>query len=329
MPIIETLITKPDGSVYMNPLRPYVRGNFIAPSANNYPVAIAAQSGINAGKTAPITFEASQDGTTEILGLMGENSAADNADVVARQSVIIEDMGWRRKLMNRDILCKHVFGTAQNPFFLMESIFLQPQQTLQSTFFNNSTAGAASWYFNGHGRKYQNTLQTNREGRKFIEDNYERKAYLYPYWLTSDIPITLAAAGSKTVFFKITDDMDFVAFKFMLDFITTGVAGDVVQGVSVQLFDPTTDKPMQNSPRTGRCQFGTGTFPFLTQGWLMQPRTILKAVFTNLVTDQETEVFPTFHGVARYRGKANFAQDAGVRPVEQGPTHDTIRTAVQ
>jgi hypothetical protein len=211
----------------------------------------------------------------------------------------------------------------------MESLMLQPQQIMQYQFFNNSTAGEASWYFNPTGRKFQNTINSYKEGRVFMEENYARKAYLYPYWLTTDVAVTLSAGGTATVFMTVTDDMEFVGFNWMKTFISTGVEGDTEQGFSFQIIDPTTKRPLQNSPRVGGCQAGTAEFPFQTGGLIWNPRTTMQVILTNLITDQATEVFLTVHGVAKFRGAAPFAANAGVRPVERGPTQNSIRTAVR
>jgi hypothetical protein len=97
MAIIKSLVVDPSGAVYLNKLRPYVKGNILTPSAANYPLSVAAMSGINPGKSAPIAIESPQDGTSEILALTGAQGSAVDSDVARRFSVIITDAAifWR------------------------------------------------------------------------------------------------------------------------------------------------------------------------------------------------------------------------------------------
>ena len=54
------------------------------------------------------------------------------ADVRDRMFCTIEDQAWRRMLMNRDVPVRHVFGDAQKPLFMKESILLETDQTPSS-----------------------------------------------------------------------------------------------------------------------------------------------------------------------------------------------------
>jgi hypothetical protein len=313
------LITKPNGEVFLNELRRYVKGCIVAPDASVYPVATPAKVGSNPGQSPQIFFQGSQDSFQELYALMGRHGASDDADVTRRLTVKLFSNTFNRFYMNRDILVDHVFGTGQKPFNLIESIFHDNMQTTQLQFFNNSTAGTSAFYPNADAGKMQSVALSYQQADKMINSLRRRKAYLYPYWLSPTEAISVAASGTYTALIQIPETLRFTAFAIMARAITTGVAGDTNQVATYQLFDPTTQRPLQNSPVSFGCGTGDAQLPFMLPcGWLMHPRTTLQIVFNNLITDQATEIFFTIFGVAQSTSPATFARDNPVNQVGRG-----------
>lgn len=291
--------------VYLNDLKRYVKGGFISADTTQTPVVIAAAASAAAPTpSAPVIWESPSDANTELFSITGAHNTGVLADVQNRMTVFITDTAYRRRLSNRDILVNHIFGSNLAPFFLRESLFLEMQQTLMFNFFNNSTAGATSFEFLGEFRKFQATSFSRDNVTKYIGLMKERKQFLYPFWLTSNAAITIPAAGTVDAFFTGTRDIWLVLQGAIASFISTGVAGDIVEGFSAQFFDAKTERPLQNQPVVRSCCFGNSQFPYIfPTGWVVEPNTIIRVRFTNLITDQPLELFATFLGVALYASR--------------------------
>lgn len=297
------------GNIYLNELVRYVKGTIIVPASSQIPVVSpAAASAAVPGFSPPVIVEGSEDGFSEIYSFMGEHGAADNSDVTNRLAVQITDNAWRRRLMNRDVLADHVFGNNLQPLFVPESIFLEGQQTMTFQFTNNSTAGSSNFRFALEARKFQATALSNSKVIEFLRDMRQRKAQLYPFWQTSDSAVSIPAGGTVDSFFTIDRTHTVLVLTAMGRALTTGVAGDTQEKALVELFDPETDRPLQNQPVAFNCAAGTSRFPYVfPTGWLCPPNTKIHARFTNLITDQATEIFFTFHGVGCFGGEIPLA----------------------
>jgi len=300
-------------SLYLNDVVRYVKGCFLAPDIGVNPIVIAAAPSATVPRFGtPVIWESSQEAVSELFSFMGLHGAAVNADVQARMSVTITDTAFRRRLMNRDILVNHVFGSNLQPFFMRESIVLEGQQTLQFDFLNNSIAGATSFESCGEARKFQSTAFTKKQVTTFIGEARQRKSFLYPFWLTSDAPFSIPAGGVRDVFFTATRDTMQVLMATIATFISTGVAGDTVEGFSAQFFDAKTERPLQNQPVVRSCCSGTAGSPYiLPTPLMMEPNTRMRVRFQNLITDQPIEIFFTWVGVAVYAA-SNIFETPGI-----------------
>jgi hypothetical protein len=298
---------------YLNDVIRYVKGTFLAPDIGVNPIVIAAAPSATVPRFGtPSIIESSQEAVSEIFSFMGLHGAAVLADVSARMSVVITDTAFRRRLMNRDVLVNHVFGSNLQPFFARESIGLEGQQTLQFDFLNNSALGATSFEWCLEARKFQSTAFTKKQVTEFIGELRKRKSFLYPFWLTSDQPITIPAGGTRDVFFTSTRDVMQVQMATIASFISAGVAGDVVEGFQAQFFDAKTERPLQNQPVVRSCCSGTAGFPYiLPTPLMMEPNTRMRVRFQNLITDQPIDIFFTWVGVAVYAA-SNIFETPGV-----------------
>jgi len=298
--MIPTWISTRSGETFLNDLRRYVKGGFLTCDPAFVPLVIpAAPAAAIPSNSPPIVVEGNEDALTEIFSAMGEHDAAVLAAVQNRMTVLITDISWRRRLMNREILVNHVFGTNLQPAFFSETTFLRGQQTLQLNFQNNSVAGATSFRFLFETRKFQATSFSRPQVTQHIAKEDRNKLFRTPFWLTSNAAVVAPAGGVIDAFFTVSRDVTMIIYANVATFISTGVAGDIVQGFAVEFFDAKTERPLQNQPIARSCCSGSAGFPFVDgTGWMVEPNTTIRVRFTNLITDQPTEIFWTFKGVA-------------------------------
>lgn len=302
--MIPTFLTNKKGEVMLNDVARHVKGCVIVPATGQMPITVAAGATNVPGVSPPVIFEGPTDASAEVYSLIGKHAAADAAAVQNRFLVSITETMYRRRLMNRAVPVKHVFGDNQNPFFLPESLFLENQGTLQFEFSNPSAAGTANFYEMLEARKFQQVAMMRQSIAEYIGDMRQRKPQLAPYWLTSDAEISIPAGGKATAFFTASRDVTLVLFMSMSFGLTTGVAGDTTELYTVQAFDAESERALQNAPVARTCFGGTAQYPyFLPTALILRPNTKMRLEFTNLVTDQATEVFHTFQGVAMYEGQ--------------------------
>lgn len=305
--MIPTWVTDPAGNVYVNDLVRSVKATILVPPAAQNPLTTPAGGVVNPTLSTPVIIEGGEDSVTEIFSLIGAHDpSVIIADIRNRLEVEIKDNSYRRVYMNRPILANHVFGTNLQPFFLNESIFLESQQVLNLQFYNRSALGQSVYRMAFESRKFQASALANQNVTRQISEFRQRKTFLNPFWFTSDAAVQLPAGGTVPVFFNNSRDNFLILFNIMCQTITTGVAGDVQEIVSFRIFDPRTARPLNNQPITLNTATGTAQFPFqLPTALMVEPRTMVQVDMTNLITDQPTEVFFTFHGVASFMGEGN------------------------
>jgi hypothetical protein len=311
---MKTFIRDKDGALYLNDSIRYQKSVLLAPTSNQYPLSIAAAPG--AGQRTPsaiVPIEGPAAGFTEVTRLYGLHGSTDNAAVQARLSVEITDTLYRRILMNRDILVNHVFGqrlvppnvvvTMAAPFQTVESLLLDPQQTLAFQFFNNSTAGASSFRFHLEGRTTESPAWNRSDVQAHLQAARARKPYIYPFWITTDAPVSIPAGGTLTSFMTVTRDIRLVLFACVETSISAGAAGDLNERYTLEILDGQTQRPMSTQPVARTALAGNANVPFwMPSGWMLEPNSKVQLNFTNLVTDAATEVFLTWHGFAQFVG---------------------------
>ena len=304
--MIPTWVTDPAGNVFINDLTRSVKATILVPPAAQNPLTTLAGGALNPTLSTPVIIEGGEDSMTEIFSLIGAHQAGVDADVQNRLEVEIKDSSYRRVYMNRPILANHIFGTNLQPYFLNESIFLESQQVLNLQFYNRSVGGPSVYRMALEARKFQASALANNDVTQQIGMMRRRKTFLNPFWFTSQAPVQLPAGGTVPVYFENTRDNFLVLFNIMCQTITTGVAGDTQEIISFRIFDPRTERPLNNQPITLNTATGIARFPFqLPTALMVEPRTTLRVEMTNLITDQPTEVFFTFHGVASFMAAEN------------------------
>lgn len=314
--MLKTFIRTRDGAIYLNDSIRYQRTVFLTPAANQYPIVTPAAPGAGARSISPpVIIEGPADSVNKVYRMLADHDTVATVDDVAKRlSCEITDTIYRRKLMNRDILVDHVFGqklvppdvaVAQlAPFKMCESLFLEPQQTLEYVIINNSTLSASTLRIQNEAKQTQSPAWNREDVREELARDRARKPYLYPFWMTTDTPITLAAGQSRDVFMTVTRDIRFVAFAQMARAIVTGVpAGDTAEQFTVEVLDGQTQRPMQNQPICRTCFGGNANNPYwLPTGWMLEPNSKIQLRVTSLLTAGSIDVFLTWAGTACFVG---------------------------
>ncbi len=320
--MIPAWVETPKGDIYLNQLKRYVKGGFLAPPSDLNPVTTPAAA-VDPGISPVVTMQGPQDAVGELYAFTGRHTPTDAADVQSRLEVSIHDQRWLRHLMNRPVLANHVFGTGQYPNELYETLLLEGQQNLAFEFTNRSAAGASHFAFLAEQRKFVDVNVNEAFVTRFLRSERKRKALLYPFWLTSDRAINIPAGATREELFTITADVALVLFEGYCDFITTGVAGDVQEGLAFEFFNPKNGRPLQNSPIPLNCCFGQTALARLSHKLpcplMVEPATTMMVRITNLITDQPTEAFITFHGVAYYQGNGPWQYSDQTETLGRGP----------
>jgi hypothetical protein len=313
--VIATWVRDRNGSYYLNQAQRYVKGGIFV--AQNDPVVTPAATlvagTLNPGISPVQIIDSPEDSLTEMFALAAEHAPGDPADVQQRLSVEITDVAWRRRLMNGPIPVNHVFGDRFMQHKMLETIFLEQQQTLQLQFSNRSLVAASNYRPALRGRKFQASAMINRQVSAHINAGRPRKRFLQPYWLGPQQPIVIPANGQVDAFYLNTRDVFTTLFRRMAFAITAGGAppSDTQEMFSFQIFDAVTNRPLSNQPVTMNCGAGTAQFPFeMATPICMDPNTLLRIHFFNLITDAVTEVFFTFGGVASYVGPGQMSARA-------------------
>jgi hypothetical protein len=311
--MIKRFIRKRNGDVYLNDAIRYFKTIFLVPDQLQNPIITpAAPVAGQFGQSPPVIIEAPADALTQVSRFIGEHVTVDPL-ITQRLAVQVYDTVYRRNLMNRPILVDHVFGqrlvppdvivTDLLPFSTLTSLFFDPQQTLQLQFFNGSTAGPSSFRFLLEGREVEAPAWNKPEVKDWIEVQREKKKWLYPFWLTTDAPVVVPAGGSVDAFITVTKDIELALYKGMERFISTGAAGDTLETFTVELFDGQTERPLQNVPIARTSFAGNANFAYWQPTvWYLEPNSLIRARFKNLLTDQPNAIFPTWHGVANFVG---------------------------
>lgn len=302
--MIATWRVDKDQQIYLNQVKRYVKGSLLVPQATQNPITTLAATAAGRTPSIPAIVEADASSVMQVWSMMGLDSSA--AEVKERFSVVIDDVVWRRSLMNRDVLVQHIFGNAQTPGRLHQPIFLEGQQTLKFNFFNNSLAGDDTFKFALEATKYQESSLTNQDITAGIGNVRAKSRYFTPFWLTTDAPLTVADGGTADAFLTVTKDISFLGVEIIASVISTGRAGNTQESIQFTLFDAETERPLMNQPVTLNTGTGTVGFPFkLPTGWLLRPNTRVRLTVTNLITDAPVEVFFTIAGISCYAGTFN------------------------
>jgi hypothetical protein len=305
-----TFVKDEQGSVFLNETQSAFKGGCLIPTTNPTSCLLAATS-------QPVALESETDSWSEIIGLIGSFTAGTATQQKTFLTIPKEYRFGERQLCNRPVIAQHVFGSQQKPFMLDtdikgtngfgETILLAPTQYLTFQFINPADATVALSIL-AQRTKIQNKARLSKGVDFQIKNAYERQKQVTPYWFSMDssfkidlnIPgVNLAASAVGDVFFTNKENLTLILTSCMASFMTTGVAGETVEGFAFEVFDPVTGGALQSSPVTFNCGVGSGLLPYrLPFPIFVGNRDSVRVRFTNLITDQATQIMFTFFGVA-------------------------------
>lgn len=281
----------------------YVKGRYLAPASSQNPITIAnAASAANPTYSPPIIMEGQEDAVTEVFALTKLNGASDPIDAKALLKCKITDSAFRRDLMNDYVLADHVFGSNTRPFKLPKSLLLEPKQTLQVQFQNNALDSADDAIVTqvAETRIFQRPAWNIPEIASRIKELRQEAPTFYPYWLTSDAAITVAAESGADAFFTVNRNMYFLILGHMVRaLINNTYAVALAAPFSVDYYDPATGRLMNTAPVTTRAIGGSAEFPhWYPTGWLLEPNSKIRLHFTSLTSAGPMSLYWTFFGIA-------------------------------
>jgi hypothetical protein len=312
--MLKRFLVDKSGAIFLNDVKRFGKGTILVPGeANSIAVAVANSF------SSPILIEGPQEAVSEFFSLQGSHMIGDPANVAARLEVQITDVAYRRRLMNRHVLANHVFGNAQRPFRLMETTILDAQQTLMFEFKNNAVSGTSNFKIALEAWKLQRYGSGLPAARAFLADNKKRMSYLYPYWLTTEAAVTIPITngGTVDVYFRNPSDQWLLLGKLMGQSIPQAVGSDpeTAELFAFDLWDPKSERKLNNQPVTLNTGTGTAQFPFLLDPpLLVEPLSNIHMRLYNLLSAYTQEVFLTFAGVGCYTGAALFAPEQQNQP---------------
>lgn len=178
----------------------------------------------------------------------------------ANFTVRLKDQGTVREFMNRDIHIRCLAGTAQTPALLREPYMFLSQQNI-SAFFTKVAGGAVAVRMALVGAEYfpwspefLRRPVARETIRRVIGRWIERRKYVLPYWLTTDVPVNLGVGAQADFLMKIGDDGHFQAFT--MSAVSTGAFG-------WELSEAKTNQNISNGQVTLANGLGTANFPTL------------------------------------------------------------------
>lgn len=199
----------------------------------------------------------------------------------ANFTVLMEDIGAGRRMMNLPIHVRNLFGTAQTPGMLRENYYMLSNNFLQVTL--SKVVGAATTtrpylagaqYYPG-----SNDILAWPEQRAYLHEMIKkmarRREYVWPYWFTTDpTPVALGPAGVATISTPIGDDSHLEVMAWTN--VSTG-------NYSLRVTEPKTRQTLMNGVVTANNALGTALFPaFFPKPYLIPSGHRLVFEFTDL-----------------------------------------------
>jgi len=196
---------KKTGVVYLNELKRHVKPYFLVPQDLGN---VQGQLAVVANNTNNAILIPDQQGPFEGMYWTAEHGG--------HMLVRINDSGFRRDMMNRDVHVDTIMTPvpgAQDPFMLPETLWLAQRHALTLTFTDISGANQTIRPVL-HGRKF--FLKQAKPGlaNRFLARREQQQRISTPYFYTTDANVTLAAAAVGTrAQMTISEEGHFVAHK--------------------------------------------------------------------------------------------------------------------
>lgn len=309
-------INRRTGAPEINPVKVHTKAFWLAANPRGA-VTIPANGSVQVTFTVPP--EQNMEGDFEIFFLECASFTSQNFRVVLNHT------GINKQLMNLPCHGLSVFGAMNagpQPFQMSESIFLQPNQTLEVTLFDFSGA-PNNVELIAHGRKFIGYATSGMDRRGLIQA-FARNTW--PFWLTTDATIALNASALP-LGIQFSQERQFHAeYSKVFQFGTiNGVAAPIFyhfqlnEGASGSLLIDTA--PILTVA-------GTSNFPFpLPEPYLALRGTILVGQITNDTQQASLGSDIVFHGRAlpvSYPGQKTLEPAYGARNVQLPPSHKDL-----
>lgn len=282
-----------DGQEYtfINPAKDAVKPIWHGVDTANNQVALAANGSLIT--TLTVFPEENLRGDSELYKILSTHTGP--------YTLSINHLGINKLLMNQPIHVSMVAGTAQLPFTMFESLFVETNQSLQ-LIFSDISGAPNTIFFNMYGRRFIAYDIPGMAKEKILYEAYSRKTH--PYWLTFDQPLVIAANATATGNMSLTGEADMEVWQF-LNASTGAFQFEIFEGRSGR---PITSFPVHSANGFGTTGVsGSGQFPFLAiESWLVKRQTTLRFRITDLSGAPNT-IRVALHGRLIYyqeRGRA-------------------------
>lgn len=278
------------GTLIVNPRKLDVQYFALGPDTPNNPVVVGA--GVS---SPPITLTVSQDGPFEAFYLSSfrRNTGTDETAHTGDILVVINDEAAKVDLMNRECHIDTIFGytiagAGIGPYHLPESLFIHATRALYMRFRNASLTGA-DIYPVVHGTRWYGYANPAKSMAISVEKRSARARISTPYFLTTDLALSLAGAGvNNNVLFSVTAEAHFEAFK-------SSYVAD--HDFTIRWFDPRNGRSMSNTPVHCRASIGRAALPFpFPERTLFRANSQLRAEVTNLAAAATNNIYLTIGG---------------------------------
>ena len=272
--MLPTYIKRPDGSVYINPAKRYVKPYWLLTQGPpiiagipqpNAPEGILLGAGVT---SPPISMPIDSAGHFEAFYAMCQRQdpatgVAPASTPVTAATITLFDPGTSRFLMNQPCHIDTVVSggatntAAQRPFIWPESYFFNVEDAGRSviaTFRNLDPANQLEIFFTLHGRRFY-TKEAPPEVYNKMYEYFGKKERTNVYFLTTDVsPVVVAAGATVVTNTRVTDEADMEVFK--ISSVSTGSFDFVMR-------DTSTGRTLSNGTVTGSTGSGTAEFPFI------------------------------------------------------------------
>lgn len=204
---IDTFKRDPQGRVYFNPAKDYLRPFELTLDKPNSVVTL------NPGETlGPFALTAQRDGPIEVFYVKANvYDASDNPLTTYDVDFLLEHAGKRKIFSNRPVPLMAASGDGGRPYILPETIFIPAVQSVQVTFFNRDSATRKVEFVLGGIKFYPNAAP------KAVGDEMwayaQRRERTYAYWQLPDREIVLPPSGELDAVATVPDDADLEIFK--------------------------------------------------------------------------------------------------------------------
>ena len=187
-------------------------------------------------------------------------------------TIRIEDRGYRRDLMNREVHANTILGTSGFPGVLPEYLFLDRTGSMLVSLQGLGFGVLNAVRFAMPGCRYYASSDDNKAIGGLIGDLQARKSASCPYYLTTDQQITALAAGATQSFqMSVGDDGYFDAYDIRaVWYDTTLGAGNMNAGTfDWNLKDAETRRQLMTGNLSNQLGIGNAMTPFKLPGSLL------------------------------------------------------------